>query len=176
MNTSRKTRRRCPDRRIGLRQGLTLGLLSLALPAFAASAPVLCTLQAPAQLRVGEPVPLEMTLRNQGKQALRVLTWNTTFEGVWFGPWVRVARDGRALPYQGPQVKRGEPGADEYVDIPAGGAKSASLDLALVYDLTKPGLYDIEPAVVLHDVRTSAAGPRRPQPLACNRLKLRIVP
>lgn len=181
MSTSRKTTRRCPDRK-PLRQGLTLvtsvlTTLGLALPALASAAPVHCSLQAPAQSRAGEPVLLTMTLRNDGEAALQVLRWNTAFEGAWFGPWVKVRRDGRALPYQGPQMKRGEPDPAHYVDLPARGQRSASLDLGLVYDLGKPGLYEIEPAVVLHDVRVAGtSGERRPQTPACAKLKLKIVP
>lgn len=184
MSTSRKTARRCPDRKT-VRQGLTLSTplttllttLGLALPTLASAAPVHCSLQAPAQSHVGEPVALTMTLRNDGGEALQVLRWNTAFEGAWFGPWVKVRRDGRALPYQGPQMKRGEPEPAHYVDLPARGQRSASLDLALVYDLSKPGLYEIEPSVVLHDVRAAGTkGERRPQSPDCARLRLKIVP
>lgn len=182
MSTSRKTARRFPDRKPVPRQGLTLlatlsTALGFTLPALASSAPVHCSLQAPAQSRAGEPVLLSMTLRNDGDAALQVLRWNTAFEGAWFGPWVKVRRDGRALAYQGPQMKRGEPEPAQYFELPARSARSASLDLALVYDLSKPGLYEIEPSVVLHDVRaTGAAGERRPQTPACAKLRLKIVP
>jgi hypothetical protein len=116
-----------------------------------------CTLHVPPQGVAGRPVPLRMTLHNGGPRALRMLTWQTPFEGEWFAPFVAVQRDGTELPYQGPMLKRGAPAHDDYLVLPAGAGKSATLDLARAFDLSRPGRYTVQPRLRLMDVRTEGA-------------------
>ncbi len=120
--------------------------------------------------RAGGPVSLRFTLVNPGRAAVRVLTWGTPFEG-WMSPYAVLERDGVALPYGGPSFKRGDPGADEYLRIAGQGRRTATVDLAQPFDLSRPGRYHLELRIVLHDVHAgSAARPRsahRPQPLDC---------
>jgi hypothetical protein len=141
----------------------------MARPATASPA-LICRLHVPAESVAGTPLMLQMTLTNTGTQAMRVLTWNTPFEGAWWGPSVQVWRKGRELPYRGPSAKRAAPAADEYVSLPAGASREASLDLALPFDLEAAGRYELRPQFVLHDVQlagaSSAAEPQRVE-LAC---------
>ena len=139
-----------------------------------------CVLRAPVRVAVGAPVPLRFGVTNRGRLAVSVLEWNTPFEG-WFGAYVEVTRDGVALPYRGPMLKRGEPSADEYLSFGAAQTRRATVDLAQPFDLSQPGLYRVQARITLHDV----AGARVPQraralhearPLACNAVELRIVP
>ncbi len=151
------------------------------LPGFAPAAePLRCVMQAPARVPAGAPVPLRFVVTNRSAQALRLLEWNTPFEG-WFGAYVEVTRDGIVLPYRGPMLKRGEPSADEYLSFGAAQTRRATVDLAQPFDLSQPGLYRVQARITLHDV----AGARVPQraralhearPLACNAVELRIVP
>ena len=144
-----------------------------------AAAPNLhCVLQAPARVAVGKPVPLRFTLMNRGPVALHVLEWNTPFEG-WFGAYVEVTRDGLALSYRGPMVKRGDPSADEYLTLAAGKSRGASVDLVQPFDLTQPGHYRVQPRLTLFDVVAGrAARPRSahtPFALGCNAVEVEIV-
>ena len=152
------------------------------LTTFSASAtqPLHCVLHALARVVVGAPVPLRFVLTNQGRQALSLLEWNTPFEG-WFGAYVEVTRDGVALPYRGPMLKRGDPSAGDYLRIGAGQTRRATVELSLPYDLSQPGLYRVQPRITLHDVAGTAVKARsrtahRAQPLPCNAVEVRIVP
>jgi hypothetical protein len=111
-----------------------------------------CAIQAPAQAVAGQPVLLRFTVTNTGAAPLHVLRWNTPFEGGWFAPFVEVKRDGKTLPFQGPMIKRAEPGAEDYLRFDAGQSIDAELDLALPFDLSKPGRYRVQPRLRLHDV------------------------
>ena len=139
-----------------------------------------CVLRAPASVAVGAPVPLWFGITNRSRLAVNVLEWNTPFEG-WFGAYVEVTRDGVALPYRGPMLKRGEPSADEYLRFSAGQSRRASVDLSLPFDLSQPGLYRVQPRITLHDVVGAQAPPRTraqhaAQALVCHGVELRVVP
>lgn len=153
--------------------GLGLSPMAMAQPALQ------CRLELPPAAKVGEPLLLTLTLTNPSATALRVLSWNTPFEGSWWGPSVQVRFGGRALPYRGPSAKRGAPAADEYLLLPPHGSRSASLDLALPFALTSPGRYELRPQFVLHDVQpdgaTAPAGERKTMTLACPTLKFTLL-
>lgn len=131
-------------------------MVALASPASAdgGTAPprITCRLSVPAQGQSGQPVPLRMQLANPGSAPVQVLTWNTPFEGDWFGPFVEVSRNGQPLPYQGPMLKRGDPAADEYLTLPARASRQAELDLARAFDLGQPGHYRVVTVGRLADV------------------------
>lgn len=122
-----------------------------AAPVGATPVPLQCTLTAPAHAVVGQPVLLQLRVKNRGEQALDVLVWGTPFENKWFAPYVSVSRAGKALTYGGAMVKRGEPGPGDYVRIEAGGERQASFDVAQAFDLRTPGRYRVQPHIVLHD-------------------------
>jgi hypothetical protein len=110
------------------------------------------------RLEAQAPTSLRFELANGSDSTLRVLKWNTPLEG-WKGTVLRVSRNGEELPYQGPMLKRGDPQSDAYVEIPAGGQVDATVDLAEVYDVSRPGTYKIEVDGDLIDV-TSEPAPR----------------
>lgn len=159
-----------------------IAVLSLAIePAAGGEAPLQCMLSASARAAVGQSVALHFALHNRSDHALRVLEWNTPFEG-WFGAYLELTRDGVALPYRGPMLKRGEPSADEYLGFRAGQRRRASVDLAQVFDLSMPGHYRVEPRITLFDVVAGAtartARPRdaqRAMPLHCNAVEFDLV-
>jgi hypothetical protein len=138
-----------------------------------------CSLTAPASVVAGQPVPLRFMLANRGAVAVQVLEWGTPLEG-WFGAYVEVSRDGAAVPYRGPMVKRGDPGADEYVRIAAHRARRAGVDLAQPFDLSVPGVYRVRPRITLFDVAMAATPVPRPrdrhaaQALSCPEFEVRI--
>ena len=131
----------------------------------AAAQPLLrCTLSVPDALAAGQPVPLTMTLHNPGTQTVFLLRWGTPFEARWLGASFRLDRDGALLPYQGPQAKRGDPDTAQYLALPAGAQASATLDLALVFDLATPGHYRLRGPWQVHDAFNATLGqPPRPR-------------
>lgn len=129
--------------------------------------PLECTVEPAGGTRV------RFELANRSQAPLRVLTWNTPWEG-WKGTILTVTREGEELPYQGPMLKRGDPGREEYAEIAAGGRIEATVDLAEVYDVSRPGSYRVEVTGDLLDVTSNAADtvprPRdrhQPMPLRC---------
>jgi hypothetical protein len=134
-------------------------------PASSPVAPALrCTLEAPVHAVAGGPVMLRFTVTNTGPGPLQLLRWNTPFEAGWFAPFVSVTRDGQALAWQGPVLKRGDPAAEDYLRLEAGAARTAELDLALPVDLSSPGRYRVVPRIHLVDAFDArAAAPPRPR-------------
>lgn len=128
---------------------LTLFALS---SAYASDRPVLNRKQGP-QMRftldaqqsyvAGSPVSIRFTLENLTRGPLYALKWYTPLEGIK-GRIFKVTRDGVEVLYEGPMVKRANPVRDDYVRIGPGEAVSADVDLAMAYDLTKPGEYRAE--------------------------------
>ena len=154
-----------------------LAIASTSLPVSAAP-DLVCKLSAPGRVEAGQPVPMRFTLTNRGHAAVRVLNWATPFEG-WFGPYVQVLHNGNLLRYAGPMVKRGDPGADEYVTIAAGRSRHATVDLAQPFDFTAPGHYRVTPRITLFDVSTDAPHPRDamvPMKLDCPALEVEVRP
>ncbi|HEX5686353.1 MAG TPA: hypothetical protein VFY73_20180 [Ideonella sp.] len=131
---------------------LALAMVSSSSLATSPATALRCVVQAPARAMVGQPVLLRFTVTNTGPTPLQVLRWNTPFEGAWFAPFVEVKRDGKALPFQGPMIKRAEPSAENYLRFDAGQSIDAELDLALPFDLSKPGHYRVQPRLRLIDV------------------------
>lgn len=96
----------------------------------------------------GEPTPdgpvmVRFVLRNDGPRTLYVLRWYTPLEGVR-GKIFTVTRDGVAIPYRGPMVKRGQPQAGNYAAIAPGDSVANEVDLARAYDLSRPGKYTVK--------------------------------
>jgi len=134
--------------------GLALGLAARPM---SATVPVLpldlsLGLTAPAEARLGAPLPLRFTLRNRGSAAVRLLRWGTPFEGGWLAPFVDVRLDGQVLRWQGPQLKRGDPAPADYLGLAPGEQAEATLDLAEPVALERAGLLQVKARVHLHDL------------------------
>ena len=159
---------------LALAASLTLTLLAGGVSAAPAAASALrCTLE----MASLAPPTLRLAISNRTASPLSVLNWGTPFEG-WMQPFVRVTRDGVALDYQGPSIKRGDPERGEYVRLGAGRSRRATLALAPAFNVSAPGRYRVEPALVLHDV-TATGAPRarsahRSQALACNAVEFDV--
>jgi hypothetical protein len=100
------------------------------------------TLEMPSHLTNGETVMLKFTLTNNSETGLYVLKWYTPLEGFG-GEIFCVVRDGQPIPYKGPEAERGDPTPDAYVFVEAGASVSETIDLAAVYDFSKPGVYTV---------------------------------
>lgn len=109
------------------------------------------------------PTEIRFVLSNPSQTPIWVLRWNTPFEG-WLGSIFTVTGpDGIELPYTGPMVKRGDPSRDEYVEIPPGGEADATVDLANVYDVSKPGRYSLQVTGGIADLTADGVSVPRPR-------------
>ncbi|HEV8631558.1 MAG TPA: hypothetical protein VGV61_14670 [Thermoanaerobaculia bacterium] len=161
---------------------LLLAFLLAGMANAAPSAPaVSCRLETVAPLRHGGPAVVRLTLANGATRPKWALRWNTPFEGAWLGTiFTLVGPDSQEVRYQGARVKRGEPDAGDYVELPASGAVTATADLATAYDLSRPGRYELTVSGALLDVtsdRRAVPRPRdrhRPAALRCAPLRFEL--
>ena len=124
--------------------------------------PLECRMEAVHPLVAGGPVAVRFRLANRTSGPLWVLRWNTPIEG-WRGRIFTVTFQGTELPYKGPMLKRGDPGREDYVRITPEESVTVSLDLAEVYDVKRPGKYQVKATGNLLDVTSAAAAVPRPR-------------
>ena len=131
------------------------------------------------RLETDGPAAVRFTLVNRTDAPLWALRWNTPLEG-WRGTIFELSSGGTEIPYTGPMVKRGDPVREDYIEIPAGGKAEGTVDLALVYDLAKPGTYRLRVTGGLQDlIADSSAVPRprdrhEPAPLDCPEIEVGV--
>ncbi len=115
---------------------LTVGASAPAAMPSAAHAPTALSLHCQMAARAVDVqrVELRFDLRNDGPQAVRLLRWGSPFEGAWFAPFVTVHGPQGELPYQGAQVKRGDPTRDDYLRLAPGQTVTATLNLREAFD------------------------------------------
>ena len=123
-----------------------------------AAALVLCVSNAAAAARDGLQVRLsapEPVLRGDVDVTVGVSITNTTREAVTLMRWelpsarpeaalFRITRDGEAVAYTGPLIKRGPPTREDLVRIEPGATITTEVELTAAYDLSRNGLYTIE--------------------------------
>ena len=89
-----------------------------------------------------EAVTARWSLQNDGLDAVQVLRWRTPLGG-FDNDIFEVRVNGHEVAYLGRIVHWGEPQSGDFVRLPAGGALTATFDLASVYDLSEPGVYTV---------------------------------
>ncbi len=82
-------------------------------------------------------------LTNGGSAPVWVLRWGTPLEDFSGDALRIVGPDGRVLEYQGPMVKRGDPGMQEYVRIEPNASTERVIDAASAYSFAAPGRYSV---------------------------------
>ena len=107
------------------------------------------------------PVELTFSLENQGDRPVHVLRWYTPLEGL-FGDFLSVEHEGTPVPYQGPLASRFDPTLEEYLSLTPGEVASGTVNLALAYDLSRPGEYTVRFGGRLWDVVVDSAALPRP--------------
>jgi len=105
-----------------------------------------------------ESALVKVTLRNTRSKSVKLLKWFTPADGLEESLFV-VARDGKALAFEGPHYKRPAVTAEDYLTLAPGESQTWTVDLSEGYDLSKTGDYSLRFAV---------------GPLSSNSLKLSI--
>ena len=104
----------------------------------------------PGYVGPGDRPVVELTLRNDSPEDVFVLSWQTPFASLTHQLF-EVRRDGREVEYLGPHVKFAAPRAEDYIRIAAGAARTATVDLAQLYDFSRTGEYSVQYRVNVQD-------------------------
>ncbi|HEX4966059.1 MAG TPA: M35 family metallo-endopeptidase [Thermoanaerobaculia bacterium] len=99
---------------------------------------------------VADDVNVRITYRNDSAEDVYLLRWQTALQGIE-GNLFEVRVDGQPVPYTGRLYKRGTPQASDYIRIPAGGSRSADVELTQVYDFSRTGEYTLRYKVAVQD-------------------------
>ena len=84
-----------------------------------------------------------VTVTNTTRHPVHVLSWQLPSEEIE-GSLFKITRDGEAVPYTGPLVKRAPPQSKDHVRLDPGATLSYEVELTAAYDLSKSGRYAIE--------------------------------
>ncbi|WP_394828375.1 protease [Pendulispora albinea] len=140
-----------------------------------------CQIRVDPRIKLGQPATVHFRLSLRSPQAVYVLNWRTPLEGLR-GDDFLVTRDGVEVPYRGPMMKRGNPGAESYLALTPSKPLEADVNLGLAYDFTKAGHYKITFRGKVWDVVTKPSDIPRPldrhQPaqLQCAPVETDVVP
>jgi hypothetical protein len=146
------------------------------------SDPFMCIIEMMPVYQLGEDITLRFTMKNQTNEDRRILRWNTPLDGI--DNWLRLAHEGTIIPYDGPQVLRGDPSPDEYVTVLAGASVSGSVELSTAYNLGELGNYEARVETLIQDQYATTAFPALARPvsshqsclLTSNTVHFRIIP
>ena len=94
-------------------------------------------------LRGDVDVNVTVTVTNTARHPVNLLKWQLPGDELE-GPLFKVMRDGQAVDYLGPLVKRAAPGANDKVKLQPGESISFQAELTGAYDLSQSGRYTIE--------------------------------
>ena len=143
-----------------------------------------CRLETNAEYRLGDQITLRFELINEAQDDYYVLKWHTPLEKNIRSAYLLVTKGGNPLPYEGILVKRGNPSAEAYIRVPAGGAVTETIDLSTAYDFSELGEYEVSLNTQIHDyLKEEGEGNFTPRPrsdhdphqLSCNKVNFRIV-
>ena len=86
---------------------------------------------------------VELVLLNHESTDVKILRWLTGVNGLE-DDILEVTFNGEAVPYIGPRIKRPAPTEDDFVVLENGRKLFTELDVAKVYDLSRPGEYKVK--------------------------------
>jgi peptidyl-Lys metalloendopeptidase len=101
-------------------------------------------------LGASDDAVVTITYHNDSAEDIYLVRWQTALKGVEDNLF-DVRRDGKPVAYTGRLYKRGTPQAEDYVRIPAGGARSAQVELSGLYEMAHTGEYSIRYQVAVAD-------------------------
>lgn len=97
---------------------------------------------------------VEIVVTNTGNRTVRVPKWELPSEFIE-AKLFQVSRDGVPVQYEGPMIKRGLPGAEDFAILRAGESYRAVVDLSAAYDMTQTGRYVVTLISPLQHASTS---------------------
>ena len=100
------------------------------------------------------PRAVEVTVTNTSNKTVRVPKWQLPSDFIEAKVF-NVSRDGQAVDYEGPMIKRGLPQAQDFAILRAGESYRTTIDLSAAYDLSRTGQYMVSFASPLQHASTS---------------------
>ena len=97
---------------------------------------------------------VEVTVTNTGNHTVRLPKWQLPSDFIEAKVF-NVSRDGQAVAYEGPIIKRGLPQAPDFAILRAGESYRVTVDLSSAYDLSKTGQYVVSFVSPLQHASTS---------------------
>jgi peptidyl-Lys metalloendopeptidase len=85
---------------------------------------------------------VDVQVTNTGDRIVRVPSWQLP-ETFLQAKLFQVSRDGQAVAYEGPMIKRGLPSARDFVILQPGQTVRATVDLSAFYDMSRSGEYTV---------------------------------
>src|SRR5581483_5879414 len=135
-------------------------LATVAAPASAAPAGLTARVDADGFFGKSERPLVTVTLTNTGLSDVYVVRCQTPLAGV-AADLFDVRRDGEPVAYVGRLAKFVAPRPQDYLRIPAGASRSATVDLAQLYDLGRTGEYSVQLRLTMDGaLRDAATGAR----------------
>jgi peptidyl-Lys metalloendopeptidase len=83
---------------------------------------------------------VDITITNTSRHAVRVPKWELPSDFIE-AKLFQVTRDGEAVQYEGPMIKRGLPASQDFAILRAGESYRTTVDLSGAYDMAKSGQY-----------------------------------
>lgn len=111
-------------------------------PHFARRAMLQPKLESISYFRATDAISLRFSLHNPGSKSLWVLGWMLPSDDM-DANLLQVTRDGEAVPYLGPLVKRAPAVAEDWMEIKAGETFSVVFDPSAFYEMSGVGQYAI---------------------------------
>ncbi|MGH8076538.1 MAG: M35 family metallo-endopeptidase [Lysobacter sp.] len=97
---------------------------------------------------------VEVTVTNTSNKTVRVPKWQLPSDFIEAKVF-SVSRDGQAVDYEGPMIKRGLPKAEDFAILRAGASYRTTVDLSSAYDLSQTGQYVVSFAAPLQHASTA---------------------
>jgi peptidyl-Lys metalloendopeptidase len=98
---------------------------------------------------------VEFKVTNTSRETLKVPSWQLP-SGTLDTNLFKVFRNGQAVAYTGPMIKRAAPTEADYVVLRPGESKLVSVDLGQAYDLSRPGQYTVQFNTYLQGARSES--------------------
>ena len=97
---------------------------------------------------------VEVTVTNTSNKTVRLPRWQLPSDFIEAKVF-NVTRDGQAVDYEGPMIKRGLPQAADFAILRAGESLRTTIDLSAAYDLSRTGHYVVSFVSPLQHASTS---------------------
>jgi peptidyl-Lys metalloendopeptidase len=94
---------------------------------------------------------VDIVFTNKGETPIAMVKWYLP-DGELEGDLFALARDGQPVNYVGPIVKRAAPALQDLIALAPGESITRTVDLAVFYDMTQTGNYDIQYAATAQEM------------------------